>query len=94
MPGVHRHTDSRICGASTKVTGQSDVFVNNLLASVDRDPNTHSAGNLKAQNPNVYINNKLVVIKGNPASPDGLCPGAGHCCPTATGASPNVFIGG
>lgn len=96
MAGVHRNTDSRACGAQTNVNGQSNVYVNNKLASVDNDSNSHGGGNLHAANPNVYINNKLVVIGGNSASPDGLCPlpGGSHCSPSATGTSPDTYIGG
>lgn len=96
MPGVHRNGDSRSCGASNKVVGQGDVYVNGKLASVDNDPNSHGGGELNAKNPKVYINGKLVVIQSNSAAPDGLCPlpGGSHCSPSATGASGNVFIGG
>ena len=96
MAGVHRNTDNRPCGAQTIVRGQGDVYVNNKLCSVDRDPNSHGGGELKAANPQVYVNNKLVVIKGNSASPDGKCPlpGGSHCNPKATGASGNVYVGG
>lgn len=96
MPGVHRNSDQRSCGAANRVSGQSNVYVNNKLASVDNDPNSHGGGSLNAANPNVYVNNKLVVIQGNSASPDGLCPlpGGSHCNPHAVGASGDVFIGG
>ena len=95
---VHRHTDSRSCGASTTVAGQSNVFVNNLLASVQGDPNTHGGGSLGAtvNDGTVFINNKKVVLKGSSAAPDSLCPPLGppHCNPAAVGASPNVFACG
>jgi uncharacterized Zn-binding protein involved in type VI secretion len=38
---VHRNGDSRACGASTTVTGQSTVYVNNKLVAVQNDPNSH-----------------------------------------------------
>lgn len=92
---VHRNTDSRSCGASTTVSGQSNVYVNNLLASVQGDPNTHGGGALSASvnDGTVFINNKKVVLKGSSASPDALCPPKGppHCNPKSVGASPNVF---
>ena len=95
---VHRNTDSRSCGASTIVTGQSSVFVNNLLASVQGDPNTHGGGALGAtvNDGSVFINNRKVVLKGSSASPDTLCPFAGppHCDPKSVGASPDVFACG
>lgn len=95
MAGVHRNGDSRACGAST-IASNPNVFVNNKLAAVDGNPNSHGGGNLNAANPNVFIGNKLVVINGNSASPDALCPlpGGAHCAPSATSASGNVFIGG
>ena len=48
MPAVHRHSDVRICGATTTVVGQQNVYMNNLLASVQGDTNTHGGGNLLA----------------------------------------------
>lgn len=96
MGAVHRNGDQRACGAATVVGGQSNVYVNSKLASVDRDPNSHGGGALKAVNPRVYVNNKLVVIQPNSAAPDSLCPlpGGAHCNPYAVGRSPDVFIGG
>jgi hypothetical protein len=95
---VHRDTDSRVCGASTTVIGQSTVFVNNLLASVQGDTNTHSNGALGATNNDgtVFINNKKVVLKGSSASPDRKFPPLGppHNDPKSVGASPNVFACG
>ena len=96
MAGVHRNTDSRACGASTNVAGQGTVYVNNKLCSVNSDPNSHGGGNLKAVNPNVFVNNKLVVILGNSAASDDKCPlpGGDHCNPKATSGSDNTAIGG
>ena len=92
---AHRNGDARICGAGTVVSGQSSVFVNGRLASVDGDPNSHGDGALIAKSKNVYINGKLRVIVTNDAQPDDLCPPIGppHCDPLATGGSPNVFLG-
>jgi hypothetical protein len=78
------------------VQGQNNVFANDLLVSVDQDPNTHGAGNLNAANNNVFINNKLVVNHTpEDAEPDNLCPplGGSHCNPVTDGGSPNVFVG-
>lgn len=64
MPGAHRHSDSRFCGAETIVTGQSSVRVNGLLWAVEGDYDTHcNQGNLIAVYgaKNVYINGKLVI---------------------------------
>lgn len=96
MPGVHRNGDQRACGAATIVAGQSSVYINNKLVSVDNDPNSHGGGNLKANNPKVYVNGKLVVIQSNSAAKDRLCPipGGPHCNPSAVGASGDTYIGG
>lgn len=95
MPGVHRNSDSRSCGASTTVTGQSTVYVNGLLVSVKDDPNTHGDGGLNASvNPGtIFVNGKEMVLQGSTAKPDLLCPvvGGPHCNPVAVGASGDVF---
>ena len=72
---VHRHTDDRTCGATTTVVGQGTVYANNLLVSVQGDPNTHGGGNLGAtvNDGTVFINGKKVVLQGSSASPDALC---------------------
>jgi len=91
---VHRDTDARICGASTIVQGQTNVYANNLLIAVDRDPNSHGGGELKAANNNVFINNKLIVNHSpEDAAPDGLCPIPPHCNPKTDQGSPDVFVG-
>lgn len=92
---AHRDTDSRACGAST-VSGQSSkVFVNGLLFSINGDPNDHGAGNLIAATNNVFVGGVAVVNVGDSAAPDGLCIplGGAHCAPSATGGSPDVFVG-
>lgn len=91
---VHRDTDLRVCGHTTVVEGQNNVYANNLLISVDGDPNTGSGGNLDASGTkNVYINNKLVVNNTqDPASPDGSCPVSPHCNPKTDQGSPDVFV--
>lgn len=96
---VHRQSDKRSCGASTRVVGQGNVFVNNLLASVQGDPNTHGAGNLGAtvNDGTVFINGKKVVLKGSAASRDGkagFLRNKKHKRPTAIAGSPNVFACG
>lgn len=92
---VHRNGDARSCGASTIVSGQSTVFANGKLVSVDADRNSHGGGALQASCNQVFVNGKLVVKKGNSASPDSLCPDEGgeHCSPNATSGSGNVFVG-
>lgn len=93
---IHRDTDSRNCGAKTTVTGQGTVYANELLVSVNADPNDHGAGNLTAACNEVYVNGKLVVIVGNSASEDNLCKpdGGNHCNPKSSSGSGNVFVGG
>ena len=54
MADVHRNTDTRVCGATTTVVGNIDVFANNLLVSVNGDPNSHGAGELIAHSNEVY----------------------------------------
>lgn len=95
MAQVHRDSDSRSCGASTTVVGQTTVFANGLLIAVQGDPNSHGGGSLDASvNPGtVFIEGKELVVVGSSASPDGLCPdpGGAHCSPSASGGSSDVF---
>lgn len=85
MPEVHRDKDSRSCGATTNVIGQSTVYLNGKLVSVEGDTCSHGGGALKADTNigNWYINGKKVVFKNSSASPDL----AGHINPKATGGS-------
>ena len=95
MPGVHRDTDARACGATTASAQGKNVYVNKLLWSINNDPNTHGGGSLVAATNKVFIGGTLVCNKGDSASPDSLCApvGGAHCAPSATGASSNVFVG-
>ena len=89
---VHRHGDARICGATTIVSGQSTVFANGQLISVDGDPNSHGGGALSAGSNNVFINSLAVVNHtADTAAPDALCPLPPHCGPSTASGSPNVF---
>tara|TARA_B100001057_G_scaffold466086_1_gene522867 strand:- start:3673 stop:3987 length:315 start_codon:yes stop_codon:yes gene_type:complete len=92
---IHRQGDSRICGAAT-VNTQTTVRANGRFISIDGDPNTHGGGALKATETvgKVRINGIAVILNGDPASPDGLCPIPPHCGPNASSASPNVRAGG
>jgi uncharacterized Zn-binding protein involved in type VI secretion len=96
MSAVHRDTDSRACGASTVSAQSRNVYVNNLLWSIDGDPNSHGAGNISAAVNNVFIGGIMAVNVGDPAAPDSLCPplGGAHCAPSTTGGSSNVYVGG
>lgn len=91
---VHRDTDARICGAATTVAGNSDVFANNLLVSVNGDPNTHGGGELIAHSNQVFADNILSVNHtADTANPDAICPIPPHCGPSTDQGSPNVFTG-
>lgn len=98
MPGAHRDTDSRECGAITIVTGQSSVKVNGLLWAVEGDYDTHcNEGNLIPiyGAKNVYINGKLVICAmGDTASPDREGCEIKHPSGTTDpkGHSDNVFV--
>lgn len=62
MPGAHREKDSRFCGAETTVNGQSTVYVNSKLWSVEGDKCSHGHGDLKSVVGNtVKINGKKVI---------------------------------
>ena len=61
MPAVHRHGDARVCLATTIVSGQSTVYANGRLVSVNGDINTHGAGALIAGSNNVFAEGKAVV---------------------------------
>jgi hypothetical protein len=96
MPAIHRHGDTRACGATTVVSGQGDVYSNGVLVSVNADPNSHGAGALSAACDAVYINSKLVVNHSpDSAAADSLCipVGGAHCGPSTASGSPDVFVG-
>ena len=92
---IHRHGDSRACGAITVVSGQSTVYAGGQLVAVDGDPNSHGDGALIAATNNVFINGKMVVNVGDSAVPDSLCipVGGAHCAPSATGGLSTVSVG-
>jgi len=94
MPKIHRHSDSRACGASTVVVGQSTVYANNLLVSVNGDPNSHGGGALSAGSNQVYAGGILVVNHSpDGAAADALCPIPPHCGPDTSQGSPDVYVG-
>jgi uncharacterized Zn-binding protein involved in type VI secretion len=93
---VHRDTDLRVCGAHT-VAQCSDVRVNNLFISIQDDPNDHQNGQLIASDTvgKVLVNGKPVILLGDHAKPDDLCPsGEPHCDPYTVQASGDVKAGG
>jgi uncharacterized Zn-binding protein involved in type VI secretion len=65
MPGAHRHEDSRKCGGSTNVTGQTNVRVNGKLWAVEGDQClAHGPGGSLLQvygSGTVKINGKKVI---------------------------------
>lgn len=78
MPGCHRESDNRKCGAITKVIGQSSVFVNDKLWAVDGDPDDGTHGGGAFCKPiygalNVFVENKLVIcaLGDTTYNPDG-----------------------
>lgn len=91
---IHRHSDARVCGATTVVSGNTTVFANDLLVSVDGDPNSHGGGALSAGSNKVYCHG-ILVVNHTPdgAAADALCPLSPHCAPVTAGGSPNVFVG-
>ncbi len=92
MPGAHRNSDSRFCGASTTVTNQSTVFVNGRLWAVEGDKNTHGNGDLISVYGarNVYIEGKRVIVSvGDEADPDLAEHPTGPTNPSSS--SGNVF---
>jgi uncharacterized Zn-binding protein involved in type VI secretion len=95
MTAVHRDTDARTCGASTIVAGNSTVKINGLLASVDKDPNSHGGGAIGASTNKVFVEGSMLVEAGDAAAPDGLCPpvGGAHCAPATSSGSPDVNVG-
>jgi uncharacterized Zn-binding protein involved in type VI secretion len=93
---IHRHGDARACGATTIVSGQSTVFANSILVSVNGDPNSHGGGALVAGSNNVFIEGKAVVNNSADGSAaDNLCPSlaGAHCAPVTAAGSPDVFVG-
>jgi hypothetical protein len=92
MPGAHRNTDSRFCGAATIVQNQSTVYVNDLLWAVNGDPNNHGAGNLNAVfgELNIYIEDILIIVAvGDEAAGDNFLHPTGSTNPS--GSSTDVF---
>lgn len=74
----HRNGDTRSCGASTTVVGQSTVFVNGQLWAVLNDPNNHGNGQLINSGTTVFIEGKPVIVHApDTALPDNLCGGPG-----------------
>jgi len=95
MPAIHRHDDSRACGATT-VASQETVFAGTKAVAVDTDPNSNGGGAINASGTKkVFIGGKLVSNVGDPAGADGLCPplGGAHCGPSTTSGLETVIVG-
>jgi uncharacterized Zn-binding protein involved in type VI secretion len=95
MAAIHRQDDSRTCGATTIVTGQSTVYAGGKLISVDGDGNTDGGGALSTSHGSITINGKGIIVVGDSAAPDGLCPipGGPHCAPNASSGLGSVTVG-
>ena len=74
MPGAHRDTDVRFCGAETKVTGQNAVLVDGLLWAVEGDKDNHcDGGALSAVYGSMCVEiggKKVICAMGDTAAPD------------------------
>lgn len=94
MSYAHKNGDQRNCGATTIVSGQSFVTIGGQLWAVENDQNTHGAGGLIATKTFIKIGGKSVIVDGDPANPDNLCPIAGgnHCNPRAVSTSGFVEV--
>jgi uncharacterized Zn-binding protein involved in type VI secretion len=86
MAIAHRQDDSRACGATTIVTGQDFVKVDGKLWAVNGDPDTHGGGGLITSHGWLTIGGKGIIVVGDNAAGDSLCPipGGAHCNPSAT----------
>jgi hypothetical protein len=87
MAYSHRDTDSRACGATTIVSGQDFVTVDDKLWSVNGDDNTDGGGALSTSHSWLTIADKGIIVNGDSAASDSLCfpIGGNHCAPSATG---------
>jgi len=73
--GAHIHGHLRACGATTIVTNQSSVYVNNQLWAVVGDKNTDVEGPLTNTTGNsIFVENKNVIVDGPDfaSAPDNL----------------------
>jgi len=95
MATIHRQDDSRACGATTIVKGQSTVFAGGKLISVDGDENTDGGGALSTSHGSITINGKGIIVVGDSAVGDNLCPipGGAHCAPNASSGLGTVTVG-
>ena len=94
MPGLHTNNHTRSCGAKTVVTGQSTVYAESQLVSVNGDNNSHGSGSLIAGSNQVFANG-IAVVNNTPdsANADDLCDGNSHCSPNTAQGCTTVFVG-
>ncbi|TCR60933.1 hypothetical protein [Bosea sp. BK604] len=92
MAFAHRHGDVRNCGATTIVSGQGHVTVDGKLWAVEGDQNSHGGGALITSHAWLTINGRGVIVVGDHAAPDALCPIPPHCDPMAVGFSSLVDV--
>lgn len=85
MPEVHRHNDSRACGATT-ISSQSTVTAGGQAIATVGDINSHGSGALSENGRTVTIGGKAVVAVNDPALADNLA----H---TPTQTRPSTGIG-
>jgi uncharacterized Zn-binding protein involved in type VI secretion len=70
MPGAHRESDKRYCGATNK-PGQQTVRVNGIPWTVEGQQNTHDNGALISRvGSTVRIGGIKVIVQGDTASSD------------------------
>lgn len=83
MPGCHRLTDLRFCGAVSDASQQDHTFVNNLIWTVEGDTSSHGNGQLKSvySKRNIFIGvgergsrtpKRVIVAIGDEAEPDDV----------------------
>jgi hypothetical protein len=78
---AHIHGHSRACGATTVVTGQSTVYVNDQLWAVVGDRNTHGGGPLtNTTGSTIFVENKNIIVHG-PDKTTGDCVDPKHNAP-------------
>lgn len=84
MAKVHLDGEKRLCGHTTVVTGQDFVSAGGKLFAVVGDQDSAGGGALISMGINTYvkINNQLVIVEGDQASPDSQCAfNNQHCRP-------------
>lgn len=94
MADSHRNDDERSCGGKTIVSGQDFVKINGELWAVENDEDDHGDGQLISGNSWLTINGKGVIVVGDDAQEDDLCPieGGDHCAPKASSGDGAVTV--